>query len=100
MRRRLGWDSPRWNAASTIAALHCVLALTLLRDRRGVPGGPGVRLSSGQITWGIGACALGLCTDYPGFLFDGYQIRWFPFHDSIDSILEIFKGDFTFRPRR
>lgn len=95
----VGWDSARWNSIVVIAGFCCVACLRLFfppaADRpteRRVPG-PLV------VTLAAAAVVLGLCsTNYFGFLFDGYQVQWFPFDVQLDSLFELIRGHFTFMP--
>jgi hypothetical protein len=104
----VGWDAARWNAISFVAAFNCIAALRLYfvapapagaaapgpnqDPRRYRVDGPWMLASAGA------AIVIGLTANYPGFLFDGYVVQWFPFEGQLRSLLELFERHFTFIP--
>jgi len=98
----VGWDAARWNAICFVAAFNAIAALRLffvapasdpgVDPRRYRVDGPWM------LTLGGVAIAIGLAANYPGFLFDGYVVQWFPFDNQLRSLLELIHNDFTFIP--
>jgi hypothetical protein len=108
----LGWDAARWNAICLIDAFLCVAALRLFFASASTStsssaspphaADPAALRVDGPLTRVLAAAAIvaGLCgTNYLNFLFDGYVVQWFPFEHQLDSLIELFRGGFTFIPR-
>jgi hypothetical protein len=106
----VGWDAARWNAICFVAAFNCLAALRLFFVAAAVPG-QGLSDPGGgrdprryrvdgpwMLTLAAAAIVIGLTANYPGFLFDGYVVQWFPFDGQLRSLLELFHGHFTFIP--
>jgi hypothetical protein len=96
----MGWDTTRWNAISLMACFYCIATVRLFFSSK-VPAEPNLRVESPLVlTLAAVAIVLGLCSsNYDRFLFDGYSVQWFPFQGQVNSLIEIFKGHFTFLPR-
>ena len=77
----VGWDNARWNAIAVIDGFGCIGAMRLFFGAEVAAGAP----DSSRLTLALGtaAIALGLCTSYNNFLFDGYTVRWFPFAEPL-----------------
>lgn len=110
----MGWDTTRWNAISLMACFYCIATVKLYFSstvpaepsppgRRGAiwETGSDLRVESPLVlTLAAVAIVLGLCSsNYDRFLFDGYTTQWFPFQGQVNSLIELFKGHFTFMPR-
>jgi hypothetical protein len=97
----VGWDSARWNAICFAAAFSCIAALRLFFCAPG--GAVGVQRPRLDDRWMLvlaaGAIVFALASNYYGFLFDGYVVQWFPFDSQLQSLVELFRGGFTFVPR-
>jgi hypothetical protein len=108
----VGWDSARWSAISLVDSLLCVAVLRLFfpssmsspvsssvsAARAGSPTRSPLD-SPLSLTLAAATVVLGLCSsNYTGFLFDGYLVKWFPFDTQLDSLLELLKGHFSFIP--
>jgi hypothetical protein len=96
----LGWDTTRWNAASLMACFYCIATVKLYFSSES-PAEADLRVDSPLVlTLAAVAMVLGLVSsNYDRFLFDGYATQWFPFQGQVDSLIELFKGHFTFVPR-
>jgi hypothetical protein len=96
----MGWDTTRWNAISLMACFYCIATVKLYFSST-VPAEPNLRVESPLVlTLAAVAIVLGLCSsNYDRFLFDGYTTQWFPFQGQVNSLIELFKGHFTFMPR-
>jgi len=96
----IGWDSTRWNAISLMACFCCIATVKLYFSSK-VPAEANLRVESPFVlTLAAVAIVLGLCSSsYDRFLFDGYSVQWFPFQGQVNSLIELFKGHFTFLPR-
>ncbi|HET6149565.1 MAG TPA: hypothetical protein VFH68_18655 [Polyangia bacterium] len=105
----VGWDAARWNAICYVAAFNCIAALRLffvappLRGHAAAPGaGHDPRRYRVDGPWMLtlagAAIAIGLTANYPGFLFDGYVVQWFPFDGQLRSLQELIRNHFTFVP--
>jgi len=105
----VGWDSARWNAICYVAAFNCIAALRLFFVAP-PPHGGALALDAGHdprryrvddpwmLTLAALAMVIGLTANYPGFLFDGYVVQWFPFDGQLRSLLELIHNHFTFVP--
>ena len=96
----LGWDTTRWNAISLMACFYCIATVKLYFSSE-IPVEADLRVESPLVlTLAAVAMVLGLVSsNYDRFLFDGYTTQWFPFQGQVDSLIELFKGHFTFVPR-
>jgi hypothetical protein len=96
----LGWDTTRWNAISLMACFYCIATVRLYFASQ-LEGESNLRVDSPLVlTLAAAAIVLGLCSsNYDRFLFDGYTTQWFPFQGQVNSLIELFKGHFTFVPR-
>jgi hypothetical protein len=96
----IAWDSARWNAISLVACFCCVATLRLYFSSN-VCAEPSLRVQSPlTLTLAAVAIVLGLCSsNYSHFLFDGYSVQGYPFEGPVKSLIELFKGHFTFLPR-
>lgn len=100
----LGWDSARWSAAAILASFTSVTALYLFGPS---PHPPPSSLSSPPrdsalpltCTLAAAAIVLGLSTNYPDFLFDGYVVQWFPFDAQLESFFGLLMNGEKFIPR-
>ena len=103
----VGWDSARWNAICFVASFSSVAVLRLFfvapAPARAVPAGgaPGrYRIATpGMLVLAGAGIVVGLTADYPGFLFDGYVVQWFPFDRQLRGLVDLVRGGFTFMPR-
>jgi hypothetical protein len=103
----VGWDAARWNAICFVASFSCVAALRLFfvapgRAGAAPAGGDPLRYriaTPGMLVLAGAAIVVGLTADYPGFLFDGYVVQWFPFDRQLRGFIELIRGGFTFMPR-
>jgi hypothetical protein len=103
----VGWDSARWNAICLLASFGCVICLRLffvppVAETTGDGGATAGRLRlDGPLTLSLAGIAvvLGLCSSYPGFLFDGYTVEWFPFGAKLDAALDLLTGGAQSLPR-
>ncbi len=99
----VGWDAARWNAICFFAAFSSIAALRLFFCAPAAGAViEDVRRSRIDDPWMITLAAAGivcgLTSNYNGFLFDGYVVRWFPFDTQWRSLLDLLHGKFTFLP--
>jgi hypothetical protein len=89
----VGWDWNRWNAITLFAGLLSLLFFKRYFRTRSTPRSP-------AHVWALGAiaAALGLAGDYQ--LNDGFKVQFYPFDKQFDTMENLVKKDFKFRPRR
>ena len=93
----VGWDSNRWNAISMITAVCCIGIMRLhFAYAASETQIQRWSLPPWALTAGVCAVATGLATTND--LFDGYTVQWFPFGHHLDSIKELFRSHFAWRP--
>jgi hypothetical protein len=87
----VGWDWQRWNSASMLCALACIVGFQLFLPRTKLAQLPGW-----VIAIGFALAAIGLGSTYP--LFDGFTVELFPFERHVVFIKQWIAGGFTHRP--
>jgi hypothetical protein len=87
----VGWDWQRWNSASMLCALVCIVGFQLFLPRTKLAPLPGW-----LIPIGFALAAIGIGSTNP--LFDGFTVELFPFEQHVDFIKQWIHGGFTHRP--
>ena len=87
----VGWDWQRWNSASILCALACVLAFRLF-----LPGAKTGRLPKWVLPIGLALTLIGVGSANP--LFDGFTVELFPFERHVEVIKQWMEGGYRLRP--
>jgi hypothetical protein len=101
----IGWDSARWNAIAFMACFFCLAGIRLFfippTTTTTTDAETMQRREADPLTLTLAAVAIvaGLCSSYQGFLFDNYQVQWFPFDGQLNSAIDLVKGGFNTIPR-
>lgn len=89
----VGWDWPRWNG---ITLVTCMLAILVVKAF--LEGEVESRTVDGPrfLAAGVVATFIGLASS--AFLFDDYQVQYFPFERQFELLERLWKEDFNTRP--